>query len=190
MSDTGIRCAHTGERRVTLLTYFADGDDVIRMASNYRITKHPAWYFNVKSHRAVTLLAGGREGRYVVRETTNAEGKQGCQPSVPACPRRTSRTAARRRSHPRVQRLSDLAAHVRRDVKLRSAYHWARWAALRGPRLGDELQESVRRRACRLSGLRAPLAQISVGAAQRSGASALLVDLESGPGMERQTFVR
>jgi deazaflavin-dependent oxidoreductase (nitroreductase family) len=65
--------ARTGEARVTPLTYFTDGDDVILIASNYGRPKHPARYFNVRSHPEVTLRARGREGRYAARETADAE---------------------------------------------------------------------------------------------------------------------
>ena len=67
------RGARTGELRATPLTYFTDGDDVILIASNYGLPRHPAWYYNVKSRPEVTLRARGREGRYVVYETTDDE---------------------------------------------------------------------------------------------------------------------
>lgn len=65
--------ARTGEPRVAPLTYFTDGDDVILIASNYGRARNPAWYHNVKSSPEVKLRAGGREGRYLVRETAGAE---------------------------------------------------------------------------------------------------------------------
>jgi deazaflavin-dependent oxidoreductase (nitroreductase family) len=65
--------ARTGELRVTPLTYFTDGDNVILIASNYGRSRHPAWYHNVKSHPEVMRRAGGREGRYVVHEAADEE---------------------------------------------------------------------------------------------------------------------
>ena len=65
--------ARTGKQRVTLLTYFTDGDDVILIASNYGRPRHPAWLYNVRSHPEVTLRARGRQGRYRARETAGAE---------------------------------------------------------------------------------------------------------------------
>jgi deazaflavin-dependent oxidoreductase (nitroreductase family) len=65
--------ARTGEPRVIPLTYFTDGDDVILIASNYGLARHPAWYHNVKSHPEVTLRARGAEGQYVVREAVDRE---------------------------------------------------------------------------------------------------------------------
>lgn len=61
----------TGRGRITPLTYFTDGADVILIASNNGRPKHPAWYHNIKAHPAVTLRAREREGRYIARE---AEG--------------------------------------------------------------------------------------------------------------------
>jgi deazaflavin-dependent oxidoreductase (nitroreductase family) len=67
------RGARTGQPRVTPLTYFTDGEDVILIASNYGLPRHPAWYYNVKGNAEVTLRARGSEGRYIVRETTDTE---------------------------------------------------------------------------------------------------------------------
>jgi deazaflavin-dependent oxidoreductase (nitroreductase family) len=67
------RGVRTGVPRVTPLTYFTDGDDVILIASNYGLHRHPAWYHNVKSHPQVRLRARGREGRYVVAEALDGE---------------------------------------------------------------------------------------------------------------------
>lgn len=65
--------AKTGERRVTPLTYFTDGNDVILVASNYGRSTNPAWYRNVKSHPEVVLRAGAYESRYVVHEASGKE---------------------------------------------------------------------------------------------------------------------
>ena len=65
--------ARTCEPRVSLLTYFTDGDDVILIASNYGRPRQPAWYHNVRSHPEVILRARGREGRYTVRETAGED---------------------------------------------------------------------------------------------------------------------
>lgn len=64
--------ATTGRRRVTPLTYFTDGADVILIASNNGGPKHPGWYHNIKARPEVTLRAREREGRYLARE---AEGE-------------------------------------------------------------------------------------------------------------------
>jgi deazaflavin-dependent oxidoreductase (nitroreductase family) len=52
--------ARTSEPRVTLLTYFTDGDNVILVATNYGRPWHPAWYHNVQSHPEVILRARAR----------------------------------------------------------------------------------------------------------------------------------
>ena len=69
----GTTGARTGRARVTPLTYFTDGDDVILIGSNYGKPRQPAWYHNVKAHPEVTLRARGREGGYVARETAGGE---------------------------------------------------------------------------------------------------------------------
>ena len=65
--------ARTGDPRVTPLTYFTDGDDVILVGSNYGRSRQPAWYHNVKQHPTVTLRAGGRAGPYTVGEVVGPE---------------------------------------------------------------------------------------------------------------------
>ena len=42
--------AKSGQPRVVQLTYFHDGSDPILMASNYGGSKHPQWYYNLKTH--------------------------------------------------------------------------------------------------------------------------------------------
>jgi deazaflavin-dependent oxidoreductase (nitroreductase family) len=65
--------AKSGIERTTPLLYFTDGDRVILIASNYGGSRHPAWYHNVKVNSAVTLYAGGFEGRFLGEEVTGAE---------------------------------------------------------------------------------------------------------------------
>jgi deazaflavin-dependent oxidoreductase (nitroreductase family) len=63
----------TAKPRVSPLTYFTDGDDVILIAPNSGRPQHPAWYRNVKSRPEITIRSRGLEGRYAVRETADAE---------------------------------------------------------------------------------------------------------------------
>ena len=65
--------ARSGTPRVTPLTYFTDGDDVILIASNHGRPRHPAWYYNVKAHPEILLKAREREGRYLVHEAASEE---------------------------------------------------------------------------------------------------------------------
>jgi deazaflavin-dependent oxidoreductase (nitroreductase family) len=65
--------AKSGIQRTTPLIYFTHGDRVILVASNYGGARHPAWYYNVTANPAVTLLAGGFEGRFIGEEVTGAE---------------------------------------------------------------------------------------------------------------------
>lgn len=65
--------AKTGQARVTPLSYFTDGDNVILVASNYGRPNNPAWYHNVKANPDIRLEARGREGRYVAYEATGGD---------------------------------------------------------------------------------------------------------------------
>ena len=70
LTSTGAR---SGQRRETPLTYFTDGDDVILTASNYGGARHPSWYYNVLARPECELHIGPRGGRFVARETEEAE---------------------------------------------------------------------------------------------------------------------
>jgi len=67
------RGRRSGEPRTVPLVYFTRGDEVILTASSFGREKHPAWYLNVIANPRVELLAGGKGGTYVARETEGAE---------------------------------------------------------------------------------------------------------------------
>ncbi len=46
LETVGVR---TGRPRVTLLTYFTDGEDVILIASNFGRSANPTWYSDVSA---------------------------------------------------------------------------------------------------------------------------------------------
>jgi len=50
--------AKSGRQMTSPLTYYADGDDYVVMASAGGDPKHPAWYFNLKANPDVTLEVG------------------------------------------------------------------------------------------------------------------------------------
>lgn len=62
--------AKTGLPRALPLTYIADGERIILVASNYGGTRHPAWYRNLTANPQVEVLAGKRSGTYVASEIT------------------------------------------------------------------------------------------------------------------------
>ncbi|MGE2730140.1 nitroreductase/quinone reductase family protein [Mycolicibacterium vaccae] len=59
--------AKSGKRRVTQLTYFHDGTDVVLIASNFGGDKHPQWYYNLKAHPDCEF--GGE--RFTARQVTD-----------------------------------------------------------------------------------------------------------------------
>jgi deazaflavin-dependent oxidoreductase (nitroreductase family) len=65
--------AKSGKKRITPLTYFTDGDDVVLIASRGGHRNHPAWYHNVTADPEVELWTKGGGGRYRAKD---AEGKQ------------------------------------------------------------------------------------------------------------------
>ena len=65
--------AKSGERRISPLVYFEDGDDIVLVASKGGYPKHPAWFHNLKANPDVTVQIG-RERRPVrARVATDAE---------------------------------------------------------------------------------------------------------------------
>ena len=63
----------TGERRTIPLIYIPDGDDVILVASQGGMEKHPGWYWNLKAHPNVEIIAEGRTREMVARQADDAE---------------------------------------------------------------------------------------------------------------------
>src|SRR5271155_855804 len=66
LASTG---AKSGQLRVRQLTYFHDGSDPIRIASNSAKPNKPAWYYNLKTHPECQL---GDE-RFVAKEVTDPD---------------------------------------------------------------------------------------------------------------------
>ena len=52
--------AKSGTKRTTPLTYLADGDDLVLVASKGGNPKHPAWFHNLRAHPDVTVQVGSR----------------------------------------------------------------------------------------------------------------------------------
>jgi len=48
----------SGEKRTTVLTYTTDGDDVLLVASNGGVKRHPAWYLNLEANPEVEIELG------------------------------------------------------------------------------------------------------------------------------------
>jgi deazaflavin-dependent oxidoreductase (nitroreductase family) len=70
LTHTGAR---SGQRRETPLLYIKDGDNLVLIASKAGAEKNPAWYYNLKAHPDVEVLAPRRSGSYVAHEAEGAE---------------------------------------------------------------------------------------------------------------------
>lgn len=70
LTSTGAR---SGKQYESPLAYFTDGDDVVLIASNYGLERHPGWYHNLLAHPECELHIGPRGGRFVARQATGAD---------------------------------------------------------------------------------------------------------------------
>ena len=68
---------HTGAksntRRTTPLTYLADGDDLVLVASKGGNPRNPAWFHNVRAHPDVTVQVGSERRPVRARVATPEE---------------------------------------------------------------------------------------------------------------------
>ncbi|QCH23514.1 nitroreductase family deazaflavin-dependent oxidoreductase [Mycobacteroides salmoniphilum] len=55
--------ARSGEQRINSLTYAADGDNLVIVASNGGARRNPAWYHNLKAHPDVQVQLGRHQRR-------------------------------------------------------------------------------------------------------------------------------
>ncbi len=65
--------AKSGRRRATPLLFLPDGDNIIVLASNGGLARHPSWYYNVQAHPQVTVYRAGQTKRYLAREARDEE---------------------------------------------------------------------------------------------------------------------
>jgi len=65
--------AKSGQPRTTPLLYTTDGNNIILVASYGGQPRHPAWYYNLRTHPEVTFLRGGQERSYLAREVAGDE---------------------------------------------------------------------------------------------------------------------
>jgi F420H(2)-dependent quinone reductase len=65
--------AKSGRPRQTPLLYLPDGDRVIVIASNGGRDRHPAWYYNLRTHPAAMAYLGGRVRTYIAYEAQGEE---------------------------------------------------------------------------------------------------------------------
>jgi len=67
--------AKSGTKRTSPLLYFADGDDVVVVASKGGFPRHPAWYHNLMANPDTTAQVG-RERRLVHARVATAEERE------------------------------------------------------------------------------------------------------------------
>lgn len=65
--------AKSGLARTTPLLATPDGGRLIVIATSWGRDKYPSWYYNLKAHPRVRVLANGREFALVARELGGAE---------------------------------------------------------------------------------------------------------------------
>lgn len=70
----GMKGARSGVRREVGLIHIPKGDDIILIASQGGLDKHPVWYYNVKTNPDIDIMvAGGEKKNYVARQVSEAE---------------------------------------------------------------------------------------------------------------------
>lgn len=63
----------TGERRTIPLIHIPDGDEIILIASQGGMDRHPGWYWNLKADPNIEVIADGRTRKMVARQADDAE---------------------------------------------------------------------------------------------------------------------
>lgn len=69
----GHRGAKSNKEYRTPLAYFAHGEEVVIVASNWGGPKHPAWSYNLTANPAVTVHVGGRQLSVIARQLSVEE---------------------------------------------------------------------------------------------------------------------
>lgn len=75
LTTTGAKSGQP--RTVPLVAIPYSNNQLIIIASNWGQATHPAWYYNVLAHPAVTVTRDGRSQPYTARET-KAEEREAC----------------------------------------------------------------------------------------------------------------
>lgn len=68
--------AKSGRKRTIPLIYLPHGEEVILVASQGGMEKHPIWYWNLKKDPHVTIQDGARKRRMVARQVDDAEKRE------------------------------------------------------------------------------------------------------------------
>ena len=73
----------SGLARTVPLLYLADGENVVVVASQGGMSKHPEWYLNIVANPKVTVEIGG-DARAMLARTADAEARAGLWPRLVA----------------------------------------------------------------------------------------------------------
>jgi deazaflavin-dependent oxidoreductase (nitroreductase family) len=65
--------ARSGTRRTSPLLYFADGDDLVLVASKGGFPKHPAWFHNLMANPETTVQVGSEHRDVRARRASSEE---------------------------------------------------------------------------------------------------------------------
>ena len=65
--------AKSGTKRTSPLTYLADGDDLVLVASKGGNPRNPAWFHNLRAHPDVTVQVGSKRRAVRARVATPEE---------------------------------------------------------------------------------------------------------------------
>ncbi len=76
----------TGQRRTIPLMYVPDGDEVILVASQGGMDRHPVWYYNLVADPHVTIIAEGKQRKMIARQADDAEKARRWLAAVKAYP--------------------------------------------------------------------------------------------------------
>jgi deazaflavin-dependent oxidoreductase (nitroreductase family) len=71
----------SGLKRTTPLTYLAEGDDIVLVASKGGHPQHPAWYLNLTAHSEVEVEQGSKR-RTMTARTASPEERAELWPKV------------------------------------------------------------------------------------------------------------
>ena len=65
--------AHSGQERLTPVAGIYDGENYVLIASYLGSSRHPGWYYNIKSNPRLSISENGRTAEFTARELSGDE---------------------------------------------------------------------------------------------------------------------